>query len=293
MPRPLAALLALALSIPAHATLVAVVPSRDGIAVAADSRLTFLGSQCDGAFKILIPSNPARTLAVVTGDSVFVPPPPANADPCRYLETAPRLLDINAVVAAALAKSGPQISTAAISQACLSAVRAFARRFPGVLKPYAARDIFSVVLVSFNPASKSTILRNFVLRIDASGLHASTARLTETTLDSRSPRDVWVYGETAWMSSTVYNGPGRHFLDPSTLAFLADRRPLADVPLLEAAAVAGNIVEAAVRTAQTNPPPSGIGGQVHVIAIGPELQPQPLPWRSELTPQPGFLRPIQ
>lgn len=278
MPRTLAALLALLLSIPAHATLVAVVPSRDGVAVAADSRLTFLGAQCDGAFKILVPAKPSRTLAVVTGDSVFVAPPPANADPCRYLETAPRLLDIDAVVAAALAKSGPEISTAAVSQACLRALRAFARRYPGVLSPYASRDVFSVVIVTYNPTRKSTTLRNFVLRMDSAGLHASAARVTETTVGLKDPRDVWVYGETAWMSAAVYNGPGRHFLSPATLAFLTDRRPLADVPLLEAAAVAGNIVEAASRTALANPPPSGIGGQVHVIAIGTQPQPQPLPW---------------
>ena len=278
MPRTLAALLALALSIPAHATLVAVVPSRDGVVVAADSRLTFLGAQCDGAFKLIVPTRPARTLAVVTGDSLFVPPPPANADPCRYLETAPRLHDINSVVAAALLKSGPEISTAAVSQACLRAVRAFARRYPGVLKPYASRDIFSVVLVSFDAVRKSTTLRNFVLRMDSTGQRASVARLTETQVGLKDSRDVWVYGETAWMSSAVYNGPGRHFLSPATLAFLADRRPLSEVPLLEAAAVAGNIVEAATRTALTTPPPSGIGGQVHVIAIGPQPQPQPLPW---------------
>ncbi len=280
MPRTLAALLALLLSIPAHATLVAVVPSRDGVAVAADSRLTFLGSQCDGAFKILVPASPARTLAVITGDSLFVAPPPAGANPCRYLETAPRLLDIEAVVAQALAKSGPEISTAAVSAACLRAVRSFARRYPGALKPYAGRNIFSVVLIGFNPAAKTTTLRNFVLRMDAAGLHASAARLTETTVGLKDPRDIWVYGETDWLSSTVYNGPDRRFLDSATLAFLADRRPVSEVPLLEAAAVAGNIVEAAARTAQTNPPPSGIGGQVHVIAIGPEPQPQPLPWPS-------------
>ena len=275
------ALVVLFVCLPARATLVAVVPSRDGVVVAADSRLTFLGAGCDGAFKLVVPARPARTIAVVTGDAIFVAPPPAGADPCRYFETAPRLLDVNAVVADALSKTGSdpaRISTAAVSQACLRAVRELARRYPGVLKPYAGREIFSVVLVSYDRASKAATLRNFVVCMDSTGEHAAVGRLTETVLDAKSARDIWVYGETGWMSASVYNGAGRRFLSPATLAFLAERRPVSEVPLLEAAVVAGNVVEAASRTAQTDPPPSGIGGQVHVIAIGPQPQPQPLPW---------------
>jgi hypothetical protein len=283
MPRTLAALLALALSIPAHATLVAVVPSRDGVAVAADSRLTFLGAQCDGAFKLIVPAQPSRTVAVVTGDAIFVAPPPSGADPCKYMETAPRLLDMNAVVADALSKTGPnpaRISMAEVSQACLRAVREFDRRYPGVLKPYAGREIFSVVLVSYDAALKKATLRNFVVRMDSTGHRAAAGRVTETTLDGKSTRDIWVYGETGWMSKAVYNGAGRRFLSPATLAFLAERRPIGEVSLNEAGAVAGNIVEAASRTAEIDRPPSGIGGQVHVIAIGAQAEPQWLAWAS-------------
>ena len=278
------ALVVLFVCLPAHATLVAVVPSRDGVVVAADSRLTFFGAECDGAFKILVPSKPARTIAVVTGDAIFVAPPPAGADPCKYMEAAPRLLDMNAVVADALSKTGPdpvRISTDSVSQACLRAVKAFAKSYPQSLKPYAGREIFSVVLVSYDAGRKTATLRNFVVRMDAAGERAAVGRLTETKIDAASPRDIWVYGETNWMSNAVYSGAGRRFLDPSTLAFLAERRPIAEVSLYEAAAVAGNIVEAASRTAQIDRPPSGIGGQVHVIAIGPEAEAQPLPWSSE------------
>jgi hypothetical protein len=269
--------------LPAHATLVAVVPSRDGVVVAADSRLSFLGAQCDGAFKLLVPAKPVRTIAVVTGDGIFVAPPPAGADPCRYMETAARLLDIKAVVADALSKTGPdpaRISTAAVSRGCLRAVREFARRYPGVLKPYAGREVFSVVLVSYDAARKAATLRNFVVRIDSTGGQAGVGRLTESTLDAKSPRDIWVYGETGWMSKAVYSGAGRRFLSPATLAFLAERRPIGEVSLDEGAAVAGNIVEAASRTAEVDRPPSGIGGQIHVIVIGLAPEPKPLAWPS-------------
>ena len=109
MARFFAALLAaLLVCIPAHATLAVVIPTRDGIVVAADSRLTFMGSQCDGAFKILIPAQPTRTAVIVTGDGLFLQPSPAKlSNPCDSLISAPRFLDIGSVVTDYLERGSP------------------------------------------------------------------------------------------------------------------------------------------------------------------------------------------
>src|ERR1700676_2215991 len=96
-------ILAIALEIPARATLVVIVPSASGLVVAADSRESILGTECDGLFKIIQLRKPSRTAVVVTGDAVFVEPPSARAaaNPqslCAYLASAPRLLDIGVEV---------------------------------------------------------------------------------------------------------------------------------------------------------------------------------------------------
>ena len=164
----------------AHATLVAVVPARDGLAIASDSRFTFMGAPCDGAFKIVEPERPLRTVAFVTGDSIFVAPPPAGEDPCRYLATAPRLLDVGAVVKAYLGRGGEDpagISNSDLATDSVDAVERFRQRYPNVLKSYAGREIFSVVVVSYDPASEVSTLRNFVVRMDARGRRVQAARM--------------------------------------------------------------------------------------------------------------------
>lgn len=255
----------------AHATLVAVVPARDGLAIAADSRFTFMGAPCDGAFKIQVPERPSRTVAFVTGDSIFVAPPPVGEDPCRYLATAPRLLDMGAVVKAYLnRRSGDPASISIFDLAtdCVDAMERFQRRYPNALRSDAGREIFSVVVVSYDPARRVSTLRNFVVRMDSAGERVHAARMTESSEGPRSPRGVWIYGEAAYVNREVYAGPGQRFLNPATQAFLRVHEPVAAVPIDAAAAIAANVVQAAVRVAQITPPSSGIGGPVRVVIVG-------------------------
>lgn len=273
-------LVALGVCAPAYATLVAVVPSRDGLAIASDSRLTFMGAQCDGAFKILAPARPARTVAIVTGDGVFVPPPPADeTDPCRYLATAPRQLDIGAAVVATLERGGDaaQISMAAVAAACVNAVEQFRTEHPEALRRYAGREMFSVVVASYDPQKRAAMLRNFVVRLDPRTLHAQAARMTETAVTPQTAGGVWIYGETEWVNRNVYAGAGRRFLAPHTIEFLGARRPVRETPMNLAAATAANVIAAASRAAQETPPPSGIGGPLRVMVVGSSPRPELAP----------------
>lgn len=277
-----AALLAFGLTPAAHATLAVIVPARDGLVIAADSRLTFMGASCDGAFKILIPARPARTAVIVTGDSIFVAPPPAGTHhPCRWVASAPRLLDIGSVVTHALEQqsgSDPaRISTATLTHACTLAVAQFQARFPAVLRSYAGREIFSVVVASYDPARATATLRNFVLRLDARTGRIHADRRSETVLTPQSPRGIWIYGETSWLHRTVYTGPGRHLLTAPTRGFLEASAPIASTARGQAVAAATNVLSAAIRAAQTNPPPTGIGGRIRAVFLGANPRPQPLP----------------
>lgn len=261
----------------AHATLVAVVPARDGLAIASDSRFTFMGAPCDGAFKIVEPERPLRTVAFVTGDSIFVAPPPAGEDPCRYLATAPRLLDVGAVVKAYLGRGGEDpagISNSDLATDSVDAVERFRQRYPNVLKSYAGREIFSVVVVSYDPASEVSTLRNFVVRMDARGRRVQAARMSESAVGLRSMRGVWIYGEAAYVNREVYAGRGRRFLSRAAQDFLRAHAPIAAVSIEEAAATAADVVEATIRAAQMDPPRNGIGGEVRVVIVDRGPRPQ-------------------
>ena len=263
----------------AHATLAAVVPARDGLVIAADSRLTFMGAECDGAFKILIPTRPAHTAVIVTGDSFFVMPgPEGKHGSCRYLATAPRLLDIGSVVTHALEQQAgndaAQISVAGLTRACIRALARFQRRYPSVLRAYAGRDLFSVVIASYDPARHAATVRNFVLRRNARTGRIETGRSNETVLTPRSRRGIWIYGETGWFNRRVYAGPGRRFLTAPTLQLLDPRTTIAATTRAEAVAAAENVVAAAIRTARILPPSSGIGGPIRVVFVGASPHPE-------------------
>ena len=254
-----------------HATLVAMAPSRDGLAIASDSRLTFMGAQCDGAFKILHPARIPRTIAVVTGDAVFVAPPPSDTrDLCEYLAGAPRLLDMNAIVTGELEKAGEhaaQISMEGLSAQCVRAVEQFRASYPQALRNYAGRDIFAVVVAAYDPENSVAIVRRFLVRMTVDS-KLEAAQQSETKFDAPAPSDVLVFGESDWVKQKVLAGTGQRFLSASTIDFLSNRRPVAEVSKKQAVFAVADVIEAATRAAELDPPPSGIGGAIQVVVIG-------------------------
>jgi hypothetical protein len=247
--------------------------------VATDSRVTYMGARCDGIPKIYIP-RPERTIAVVTGDSVFVQPPTSKvANPCVWLASAPRLLDINAVVTGFLDHATPDplsFSLAALAAACVQATQSFQQSYPAALRTYAGKAIFSVVVASYDPGTAATALYSFTVRATADSSHIEAARVTQTKVNASSPRGVLIYGEADWLNRVVYQGPGRRFLSAATLDFLQVHSRQGDVPLELAQSVAANVIQAASRAAVNNPPPSSIGGEIRLMAVGSNPLPQQL-----------------
>jgi hypothetical protein len=278
--RPFILLLALLAPLSARATLVVLVPSSDGLVVAADSRISFLGAECDGQFKIIEPSRPARTIAMVTGDSVFVAPPPAGErDLCRYLQSAPHLLDIGEVVRRYLereASGAEEFPLKALGKECVAALERFAKANPAELHAYAGREIFSVIVAGYDPRRHTATLRNFVVRMDKVTLRIESARMTTTTVTASDRRGVWLYGESGYVETNVLAGFGRKYLDAATLDFILTAASVAGAPLNRAVATATNLINAASRTTETLPAPSGIGGPVNIVLLGRDPRPRPV-----------------
>ena len=282
MKRLLAAVLAVLLLPPlAGATLVVLVPSADGLVVAADSRISILGAQCDGQFKIVRLTKPARTVVMVTGDALFVQPPgPHETDFCHYVEAAPRLLDIAAVARGYLEQNSDSSkpSLEGLGQACAQAAGRFRRGHPDTFQPYAGKEIFSVIVASYDPGSRVATMRNFVVRIHAATHEIQAGRFAETTVKPEDRRGVWTYGETGYVDRNVYAGFGRKYLAAPTLDFILTARPVGEVPMGESAAAAVNILQAASTTTHTVLAASGIGGPIEVVLLGRKAEPEQIEW---------------
>jgi len=283
-------LAALLLPLPARATLVVLVPLADGLVVAADSRMSFMGSECDGAFKIVELARHARTVVMVTGDSIFLKPPAAGeTDICHYVESAPRMLDVASVVQNYLdqhAADPARLPLEDLGAVCVRAVERFRQSNPATFEGYAGKEIFSVIVASYDPASRVATLRNFVVRVDAGAGKAGThrieaARFSSIAVKPKDRRGVWIYGETAYVEKNVFAGFGRQYLSATTLDFIRANQPVGDAPLSQAVAVAVNVIEATSRTTEKIPAPSGIGGPIRAVLLGNKPRPEPLVWAAQ------------
>ncbi len=286
MTRLLAAvLLVLVLATPARGTLVVMVPSREGLVVAADSRTSFLGTTCDSQYKIAVLRRPRRTVIAVTGDVAFIEPPgPQVRDLCGYLASAPRRIDIPSVVKHSLEARNTELSKLSFEEAsaeCVRAVQRFLDLNPLEGQAYAGREVFSVVIASYHPGSRSALVLNFTVRIDAITRKAAASRFARIAMTSQTRRGVWSYGETDYLNKYVFGGVGRGYLTASTLGFILLDEPIAGVRLDEAVAAAANIIEAASRTTQLIPSPSGIGGPIDIVLLGQKRHPRQIRWKGE------------
>jgi hypothetical protein len=276
---------ALLLPLPATATLVVLVPSADGLVVAADSRTSVLGAQCDGQFKIAQLKNPSRTVVMVTGDGVFIPPPSAPvSDLCRYQQTAPRLLDMAAVVSKYLEHRAPdpaRLSLEDLGAECVRAAERFQESYPEAFRSHLGGEIFSVVVASYDPKAKVSTLRNFVVRLDRETHKIEATRFTKIAVSSTDRRGIWAYGETAYVEKQVYAGIGRQYLTAPTLDFILQDKPVEQASLDEAVAAAVNLIQAASRAAQQVPAPSAIGGPIDLVLLGRKPHPEQLQWQKQ------------
>ena len=278
------AVLALMLPTRAGATLVVIVPSADGLVVAADSRASVFGVSCDGQFKITDLRRPERTVVAVTGEAAFIRPPGAGVqDVCGYLKSAPRLLDISSVVKRYLERKEAdpfKLSLDDLGAECVGEVERFRRGYPDALEEYAGREIFSVVIARYDPHSKDSVVLNFVVRMDAATRKVEAGRFTRVLISQQSRRGVWSFGETDYLNKNVFGGVGRGFLTGDTVSFILDVKPVSEARLDQAVAVATNMIEAASKTTRVVPSPSGIGGPIDIVLLGKKRHPEQIGWKS-------------
>jgi hypothetical protein len=278
------AFLALMLPIPASGTLVVIVPTAQGLVVAADSRTALLGTTCDSQYKITEVKRPKRTVIAVTGEVAFIAQPgPDVKDFCDYLRLAPRLLDIPTVVKGYLERKNAdpfKLSLDDLASDCVGELERIRGANPLAFEQYVGHEIFSVVIASFDARSKNSLLLNFVVRINPSTRKVEAGRFTRITITPQTRRGVWSYGETDYLNRNVLAGVGRSYLTNDTFDFILVDKPVSEARLGQAVAMATNIIEAASRTTQIIPSPSGIGGPVDIVLLSKKRRPERIQWKS-------------
>jgi hypothetical protein len=222
-----------------------------------------------------VPREPSRTIVTVTGNGTFLPPPVDPID-CDYIRTAPRLLDISLVVTHYLEDKKtelPTLNVDALAAACVEAVEKFGAANPGSLPRFAGRELFAVVLASYNPKTNTAHIRRFGVSITPAA-EAQATPITVVDVPAENKVGFWAFGETDYLNRNVFGGVGLRFIPDSTRKFILGKKSAREVSSDEAAAVAQSIINAASLTTELVPPPSGIGGPVDIFSLGDHPQPQ-------------------
>jgi predicted transcriptional regulator len=257
-------LLLLLLPSDSSATLVVVIPTKDGLIVAADSRVTYkfgskIGGHCDDFFKITELKNKERTVISVGNMAGILDPPVTAVDFCRYRKSTASLLDLTKTVKDYLDKKEQNIDQPTIeklAERCKSLVEKFAsnRSQRLELKYYVGKFLATVLIGHYDARRNKSVRAVFKININ----QQLAPELSKVQVD-----------ENAWHIAGV--APPPKFL-AEFIQFM-ENTPVEKITSKEAMTLAVNLIEA---TSKIN---AEVGGPVDVVLLGKDPRPVRLQWK--------------
>jgi len=257
------------------------IPTTAGLLVAADSRAMMGDRVYDDGFKIVELSRRHPTVAIVTGEGIFIEAPPAEVDDVGdYLRSTPRLLDVEGVVQRFL-EANPQRVTSDIVQVlaeqCVIAVDRFQEQCPTAVARFAGGLMFTVVVGSYDPDHDRSLMAQVVAGVDASGRRGEVRATTLWEKHAGERRETFLFGDTEYVQRHVL--VRREYLRKYR-AFVANGRTVHETQVDEAMAAATNLIEATARTTDGAGDAPKIGGPIDVVLLGRDPQPRRLRWKA-------------
>lgn len=267
-------------------TLVAVVPSSEGLVVAADSRAVIgrgaVREFSDNYYKIVEVARPFRTVISIPGTGVIhqVPEEPTG-DLTNALATAPRLLDLPSVVKSCL-ESGPEalneeIVLHEIPQACQAAVLQATAQEPDAIRQFEGKVLCTVVVATFVCNPKCSSAASFEIFIEPQSVEPTIRNSEIVKFLDEHQRGCRFYGECDYVRKYLWQGE-RLFRPHEEFFFKAT---IEETSAVEAEAAAVNLIEAASEMAKSDPPEFGIGGPIDRVLLGAPPEPVRLRWKVE------------
>lgn len=270
-------------------TLVAVVPSSEGLVVAADSRAV-IGSEAvrefsDNVYKIVEVARPFRTVISVPGTGVMhhVHEQPAG-DLTSVLATVPRLLDIPSVVKNCL-ESGPEelneeIVRNEIPRACQAAVRQATAQEPDATRQFEGKFLCCVVIAHYDFERRFSTIGWFVIFIEPESFEPTIQKSEVVHFRDEDRREIRFYGEIDYVCKYL-NKEVKQFHPVDVFSFSGFMgKTIGETSADEAEAVAVSLIKAASEMAKSDPPEFGIGGPIDVVLLGVRPEPVRLRWKT-------------
>ena len=251
-------------------TLVAVIPTVDGLIVASDSRGMIRGRPIDTRQKLQIANTKRPTVFVITGAPDFplqcppeVPPEVWFANPL-YLFRSCDVLQAYFAAHPDFRLSATSLHEAARSLA--DAASAFLKACPAKRQEFAYKNLSYVVICQAD--HDGLMCRGVCLAVDGDG-QVSPADTADRYWKSGYPKDFELFGSSDYVIEHVLNGEGQRFLVGSAVSNWDQKQLIAEVRTLDAAQWAATLIKATEQMTALKPIPSGagIGGPVSCLLL--------------------------
>jgi hypothetical protein len=268
-------------------TLVVLVPTREGMVAAADSRAgnEYHNAHCDEHFKLVEINGEAvpRTVATVTGLS-GMREPSSDTDLCRHLRQAPVWLDISGILKSYIEEQKRPAETLALSGIAARLEPAFAaipeagRTMLASLN--AGKQISQLVVASYDSESSTSWVRTAIIYL-SSDLRPSIVNESVDRLPLDHEMMFYRIGEQPYADRQMMEGRlASKFRSAQTYPFLTTRRPIRDITPEQATSAAIDFIEAISAQTLIVPAPTDIGGPVDVLFLGRGRQPERVRWKT-------------
>lgn len=266
-------------------TLVLMVPTAEGLLIAADSRVTNEKNDryCDEDFKIIELSRPDRTVATVTGFSALREPS-EDQDFCRHLRESLCWLDCREMIRRCIESAGldaEHASVAELREPFQAAFDAMPTKAKEIARSLAGGIKALIAVATYDPSRPLSVLRWGRMQL-APNLRVSFYDETVVKIGPGHERMFYRLGEQEFVERFVLmpRAPGRALLSPDTIAFFSQRRTVRDTSRTQAKRVVLNVMSAASKMVDCYGASSGIGGPTDMVFLGAEPRPRRLAWKS-------------
>jgi len=261
------------------------VPTRDGLVIAADSRVSneFQTRYCDQDFKIIeIGAGPSHTAATIT-NVVWLKEPSNDPDYCHGLNTAKTWLDLRMEFKSFI-ESQPlgaaEFQIVQFQSRLNQVFSALPARVISALRPLNSKPISMLVVASYDPDTSTSWVRYATVALTATSQPVIEEEVVDR-IDLGHEKVFYRLGEQEYVNKQMANGNLLSLLhNPITLPFLTTSEKVRSVSKDEAIAVAIDFIGAVSDVARRIPPPHGIGGPIDVLFVGAKERPERIEWKT-------------
>lgn len=261
-------------SIALSGTLVVVIPSREGLVIAADSRSTVDGQYFDGVVKLHVTQTQRPIVVAVTGTANFIDAPPKGISLEDWFPKATYRYRGTSFAQAYLNQRPDTVLSASVVSAVAAA---FATSLgegldadPSKKAHFAGQELCRVVLAQ-TESDGSMRYASVPLNVDSGGRVIPGTPVFEV-YRANDERTMHYLGESRYTAEHVLGPNGRRLLDSRAAHLMNAARGISDLSASDACFIAVAIIRAAEATTCLVPIPSGngIGGKPNAYLITSE-----------------------